>query len=180
MQRPLDDDLLSLARAARALFGLATYGSSRAHGALGDRAIHPLLETTYDRAVLRIRGAAAVDDEGVDRVKTALVSEMSKRKFRVATSSGQDIAFEQPASSTALQGLLSTAVRGNPTERVTYAIVPENENMHVTANIVLVRKLAAMEQETDINQGPEGQAVQAILDKIASDVAAPKTSKAEN
>ena len=48
------------------------------------------------------------------------------------------------------------------------------------ANIVLVRKLAAMEQEIDINQGPEGQTVQAILDKIASDVGALKTSKAEN
>ena len=116
----------------------------------------------------------------VDRVKTALVSEMSKRKFRVAKNSGQDLAFEQPAFSTALQGLSSSAVRGNPIERVTYALAPEKDNMHVTANIVLVRKLAAMEQETDINQGPEGKTVQAVLDKIASDVGALKTSKAEN
>jgi hypothetical protein len=56
----------------------------------------------------------------------------------------------------------------------------EKGDMHVTGEIVLVCKLAAMEQETDINQGPEGQTVQAILDKIASDVGAPKTSKAEN
>ena len=115
----------------------------------------------------------------VDRVKTALVSEMSKRKFRVAKSSGQEIAFEQPASM-ALQGVSSSAVRGNSIERVTYAMAPEKDDMDVTANIVLVRKLAAMEQETDINQGPEGQTVQAILDKIASDVGALKTSKAEN
>jgi hypothetical protein len=115
-----------------------------------------------------------------DRVKTALVSEMSKRKFRIAKNSGQDIAFEQPASSTALQGLSSSAVRGDPIERVTYAMTPKKDDMHVAANIVLVRKLAAMEQETDINQGPEGQTVQAILDKIASDVVAPKTSKREN
>jgi hypothetical protein len=49
-------------------------------------------------------------------------------------------------------------------------MAPEKDDMHVIANIVLVRRLAAMEQETDINQGREGQAVQAILDKIASDV----------
>jgi hypothetical protein len=116
----------------------------------------------------------------IDRLKTALVSEMSKRKFRVAKSSGRDIAFAQPASNTALQGLSSSTVRGNPIERVTYAMAPEKDDMHVTANIVLVRKLAAMEQETDINQGPEGQTVQAILDKIASDVGTLKTSKAEN
>ena len=67
-----------------------------------------------------------------------------------------------------------------PLQRVTYAMAPEKDDMHVTADIVLVRKLAAMEQETDINQGPEGQTVQAILDKIASDVVAPKTSKREN
>ena len=59
-------------------------------------------------------------------------------------------------------------------------MAPEKDDMHVIANIVLVRKLAAMEQETDINQGPEGQAVQAILAKIASDVGTLKTSKAEN
>ena len=47
----------------------------------------------------------------VDRVKTALVSEMSKRKFRVAKDSGQNIAFEQPASSTALQGLVQRGAR---------------------------------------------------------------------
>jgi hypothetical protein len=113
----------------------------------------------------------------VDRLKTALVSEMSKRKFHVAKSSGQDVAFERPASSTALQGLSSSAVRGNPIERVTYAMAPEKDDVDVTANVVLAQKLAAMEQETDINQGPEGQTVQAILDKIASDVVAPKTSK---
>jgi hypothetical protein len=127
-----------------------------------------------------IKPQVTITGTSVDRVKTALVSEMSKRKFRVAKNSGHDIAFEQPASSTALQGLSSSAVRGDPIERVTYAVAPEKDDMHVTANIVLVRKLAAMEQETDINQGPEGQAVQAILAKIASDVGTLKTSKAEN
>jgi hypothetical protein len=121
-----------------------------------------------------------ITSTSVDRVKTALVSETSKRKFRVVKNNGQDITFEQAASSTALQGLSSIAGHGNPIERVTYAMAPEKDDMHVTANIVLVRKLAAMEQETDINQGPEGQTVQAILDKIASDVGALKISKAEN
>jgi uncharacterized protein DUF5682 len=67
-----DDDLLSLARAARALSGLIAYGSSRAHGALGDDAILLLLGKTYDRAVLRIDTAAAGDDESMAKVVGAL------------------------------------------------------------------------------------------------------------
>ena len=122
----------------------------------------------------------SITGTSLDRVKKALVAEMSKHKFRVAKDKGQDLAFEQPASSMALQGLSSSTVRGNPIERVTYAMTSEKGDMHVTGEVVLVRKLAAMEQETDINQGPEGQTVQAILDKIASDVGAQKTSKAEN
>ena len=122
----------------------------------------------------------SITGTSLDRVKKALVAEMSKHKSRVAKDNGQDIAFEQPASNMALQGLSSSAVRGNPIERVTYAMTSEKGDMHVTGEVVLVRKLAAMEQETDLNQGPEGQTVQAILDKIVSDVGAPKTSKAEN
>jgi hypothetical protein len=115
-----------------------------------------------------------------DRVKKALVAEMSKRKFRVAKNNGQDIAFEQPASSMALQGLSSSAVHGNPFERVTYVMTSQKGDLRVTGEVALVRKLAAMEQETDINQGPEGHTVQAILEKIASDAGAPKISKAGN
>jgi hypothetical protein len=72
----------------------------------------------------------------------------------VAKDNGQNIAFEQPASRMSLQGLSSSAVRGNPIERITYAISSEKDDMHVTAEVVLVRKLAAMEQETDLNPGP--------------------------
>ena len=53
----------------------------------------------------------------LDRVKKALVAEMSKRKFHVVRESGQTISFEQPASKAALESLSSRAVRGgNPVE----------------------------------------------------------------
>ncbi len=117
----------------------------------------------------------------VDRVKKALIAEMSKRKFHVAKDGGQTISFEQPASSAALQSLSSHAVRGgNPVERVTFTIASEKDDLQVSADVILLRKLAAMEGETEINQGSEGQSVQAILDQIASQVGTPKTTKKEN
>ncbi len=117
----------------------------------------------------------------VDRVKKALMAEMSKRKFHVAKDSGQTISFEQPASSLALQNLSAHAVRGgNPIERITFTIASEKGDVQVSADVILLRKLAAMEGETDINQGSEGQSVQAILDQIASQVGTPQATKKEN
>jgi hypothetical protein len=122
-----------------------------------------------------------ISGTSVDRVKKALVAAMAKHKFHVAKDSGQTISFEQPASSAALQSLSSRAVRGgSPIERVTFTIASEKDDLQVTADIVLLRKLAAMEGETDINQGSEGQSMQAILDQIASEVGTPKTTKKEN
>jgi len=115
-----------------------------------------------------------------DRVKKALVTEMSKRKFHLAKESGQTISFEQPASKAALESLSSRAVRGgNPVERVTFTIASEKDDVQVTADVVILRKLAAMEGETEINQGSEGQTVQAILDQLASQVGSPKATRKE-
>lgn len=67
-----DADLPSLARAARALSGLATYGTSRAHGAFGDAAIRPLLAKVFLRAVLRVADAATGTDEAVEPTREAM------------------------------------------------------------------------------------------------------------
>lgn len=67
-----DDDLPSLARAAHALSHLTTYGTSRAHGELGDASIAPLLSRAFDRAVLRIEVSCTVDQLGVAPIKEAL------------------------------------------------------------------------------------------------------------
>jgi hypothetical protein len=116
-----------------------------------------------------------------DRVKKALVAEMSKHKFHVAKDGGQTISFEQPASKAALDSLPSRAVRGgSPVERVTFTIAPEKDDLQVIADVVILRKLAAMEGETEINQGSEGHSVQAILDQIASQVGTPKPAKKDN
>jgi len=68
----VDEDLPSLARACRSLSGLVAYGSSRARTALGDEAIEPLCRRTFDRAVLRVPGACAGDDEAVAPAALAL------------------------------------------------------------------------------------------------------------
>ena len=67
-----DSDLPSLARAARALSGLATYGTSRAHGALGDATIRPLLAKVFLRAVLRVPDGATGNDEAVEPARAAM------------------------------------------------------------------------------------------------------------
>jgi hypothetical protein len=72
-----DDDLPSLARACRALSGLAAYGSSRSAAAAaseqaGEQAIVALTTKTFDRAVLRVPGACVGADDAVRDVKDAL------------------------------------------------------------------------------------------------------------
>lgn len=67
-----DDDLPSLAKAARALSGLLSFGATRAKGQLGEAAIGPLLQILYTRAVLRAQAAARVDDQGAEPIKAAL------------------------------------------------------------------------------------------------------------
>ena len=113
----------------------------------------------------------------IDKVKTALVAEMSKRKFRVGKETQLEMPFEQPASGNALQGLSTADAKGNPTERITYTLAPEGADIRIVADIVVVRKLAAMEKPIDITQGPEAQSVQGILDKIAAEVGTPKPKR---
>jgi hypothetical protein len=67
-----DSDLPSLARATRALSGLATYGTSRAHGTFGDAAIKPLLAKVFLRAVLRVPDGATGTDEAVIPARAAM------------------------------------------------------------------------------------------------------------
>ena len=69
-----------------------------------------------------------------------------------------------------MQGLSAADAKGNPTERITYTLAPEGADIRIVADIVVVRKLAAMEKPIDITQGPEAQSVQGILDKIAAEV----------
>jgi len=67
-----DDDLPSLARAARVLSTLVSYGSSRARSLQGDQVITSLCEKTFERAILRVEGACTGSDEGVKSAKEAL------------------------------------------------------------------------------------------------------------
>ncbi|MBK9036571.1 MAG: hypothetical protein IPL61_35865 [Myxococcales bacterium] len=66
-----DDDLRSLARAARALAGLVSYGSSR--GTAADASVlGELLDKTFTRAVLRVEGACQGDDAAIAPAREAL------------------------------------------------------------------------------------------------------------
>jgi Family of unknown function (DUF5682) len=80
----VDDDVPSLARAAVALSGLASYGTSRGD-AIAEDAVAALLATTFERAVLRAPAAAATDGDGVDQVAHALraLHEVAMAQVRV-------------------------------------------------------------------------------------------------
>lgn len=66
-----DDDLASLARAARALSGLVSYGSSRADAATVE-VYAALLDKTFTRAVLRVEAACQGDAAAVAPAREAL------------------------------------------------------------------------------------------------------------
>ena len=67
-----DDDLPSLARSARVLAGLVSYGSSRALSAFGDDAIPALCQKTFDRALLRVADGCTGTDAAVAGAREAL------------------------------------------------------------------------------------------------------------
>ena len=103
-----------------------------------------------------------------DRVKTALVNEMQKRKFRIAQETASQMAFEQPAGSSVLQSLSGADVGRDPIERVTYSIKQVGSDVQVSAEIVVISKAGSpSEKKININQSAEAQNVSAVLDKIA-------------
>jgi hypothetical protein len=67
-----DDDVLSLARATRALSGLVSYGTSRAAIAGAEDVIAELADKTFTRAVLRIERASHGDDAAVAPARDAI------------------------------------------------------------------------------------------------------------
>jgi hypothetical protein len=103
-----------------------------------------------------------------DRIKTTLVSEMQKRKFRVANETQSEMSFEQPASSEVLKSLPETDIGKAPIERVTYTIKPVAGDIRVSSEIAVISKAgSSQEKKIDISQSAEAQTVQSVLDKIA-------------
>jgi hypothetical protein len=109
-----------------------------------------------------------IHETSTDRIKTRLVSEMQKRKFRIANEKPSEIAFEQPASSEVLKSLPETDISKAPIERVTYTIKPVAGDIRVSSEIAIVSKAGSSpERKVDISQSAEAQIVQSVLDKIA-------------
>ena len=103
-----------------------------------------------------------------DRIKTTLVSEMQKRRFRVANETQSEMSFEQPASSVVIQSLPETDIGKTPVERVTYTIKPVAGDIRVSGEIAVISKAgSAPEKKIDISQSAEAQTVQSVLDKLA-------------
>jgi hypothetical protein len=125
------------------------------------------------------RPEVTISGASPERLKTALTSEMAKRKFHLSKSSATEFSFEQPASKAAQTAAASAAGR-DPIERITYTVSTEGNDLKVVADIVVVRKLAAMEKPFEIGQGPEAQSVQSLLDKIAGEIGTAKTTKRDN
>ncbi|MGE0546971.1 MAG: DUF5682 family protein [Kofleriaceae bacterium] len=67
-----DEDVMSLARATRALSGLVSFGTSRAAIVGSDQVIVTLAANTFARAVLRIENACTGDDEATVPARDAI------------------------------------------------------------------------------------------------------------
>jgi hypothetical protein len=103
-----------------------------------------------------------------DRIKSTLVREMQKLKFRIASETQSEMSFEQPASSEVLKSLPETDIGQAPIERVTYTMKPVASDIRVSGEIAVISKAgASSEKKVDISQSAEAQTVQSVLDKIA-------------
>jgi hypothetical protein len=130
----------------------------------------PVLGCTSSQAPAPTPGKLEVVTRGTstDRIKTTLVSEMQKRKFRIANETQSEMSFEQPASSEVLKSLPETEIGKTPTERVTYKIKPVAGDIIVSSEIFVISKAGSSpEKKIDISQSTEAQTVQSVLDKIA-------------
>jgi hypothetical protein len=95
-----DEDVLSLARATRALSGLVSFGTSRASISGAESVIADLADKTFTRAVLRIEGASIGDDEAVVPARNAIriLHEIAVSQSRFDTSLWFTTASELVAS----------------------------------------------------------------------------------
>ena len=109
----------------------------------------------------------SVSGTSIDRIKTTLVSEMQKRKFRVTNETPSEMSFEQPASDAVIQSLSEADVGKAPIERITYLIKPVAGEIHVSAEVAVISKVgSAPDKKVDISQSAEAQSIQSVLDKV--------------
>ncbi len=126
-QAASDEDVLSLARATRALSGLVSFGTSRASIAGVTALIGELAQKTFTRAVLRVEAAALGDDEAIAPARQAIriLHEVAATQRDLDTevwfSTAEDLATTErvhAACSGMLAGLLYLAERFDE-ERIT-------------------------------------------------------------
>jgi hypothetical protein len=130
----------------------------------------PILGCTSSQTPAPTLGPLEVTVHGTstDRIKTTLVREMQKRKFRVANETESEMSFEQPASSEVLKSLPETDIGKSPIERVTYTMKPVASDIRVSGEIAVISKAgSSSEKKVDISQSSEAQTMQSVLDKIA-------------
>jgi len=130
----------------------------------------PVLGCTSSQPPSPTSGKLEVTIHGtpVDRIKTTLVSEMQKRRFRIAKETQSEMSFEQPVSNEILKSLPETDIGNAPIERVTYAIKPVASDILVSGEISVISKAGSSpEKKVDISQSVEAQTVRSVLDKIA-------------
>jgi hypothetical protein len=117
---------------------------------------------TLGKLEITVRGTST------DRIKTMLVGEMQKRKFRITNETQSEMSFEQPVSSEVLKSLPDTDIGKAAIERVTYMIKPLAGDIRVSSEIAVISKAGSSpEKKIDISQSAEAETVQSVLDKIA-------------
>lgn len=114
----------------------------------------------------------------VDAVKPEIVRTMTAEGYRITRDTQYEMAFDRPAQGAAAV-LMGSRYDGVPNSRISFSFAPTGNSVLVTGDAaVITNPGSAFERRTDMNGGPDGTAVQSILDQI-SKVADPTSPRAQ-
>lgn len=130
------------------------------------------LQTASGRPEISIPGVT------VDAVKAEVVRTMTTEGFRITRDTQYEMAFDRPAQGAAAV-LFGSRYDPVPSSRISFSFASMGNSVLVTADAAVVTNPGSgFEQRTDTNGGPDGTAVQAMLEQIGKSLN-PNSSRAQ-
>jgi len=113
-----------------------------------------------------------------DKVKSALVSKMIDKGYRITKDSPYELAFDHPMDNILATVLLGSKYDSEPNARVSYSIAQSGEDVRVVTDLAAITNPgSAFERRTDLNGSAEAAKVQAFLDGLRTELKSSQTPK---
>jgi len=110
-------------------------------------------------------------------VKSAIVSGMINKGFRITRDSAYELSFDKPTENIAAQLLLGSRYDSQPNTRATFTIAEVGPDVRVVADLAIITNPGSgFERRTDVTQGASAIDVQQFLDSLQ--MAVPRTATA--